>query len=413
MKNKLLYLGILPILCGFASCSSLGTFFSDDSGELESSFQFEDDLGGFDTKLPNQSNSVGNRAAPIEVPNYPVDGGYEDEGLNDEEPNQPSEEQGEIEYKDIDLSLNKETVELDFGGNRTHNAVSNSLTGQTASCFDASETITASYSLEGTGYKSHQVRVEWSIPVDDATYFSLSEDGASVTVTALLPSRLSTLTAQIIKVADGSVINEATCELRSVMVNTYWIGNQNRATNTLGGCDITDYATGYTARFYNTTYSKDEDIVFPSKLKVDGVTKMVTRIVGLAKADGSAGISGSYMPKCRNIYIPNTVTMLSSKALCYIEPTNAPIFQDGGCNYLFLDLGSLGTRAAVGTNYFTFVNKINLEDGSFPYTKYASGVAEEATAAPSFESLTAISTIKNLNSENIEGANKKVVLSKN
>ena len=289
-----------------------------------------------------------------------------------------------------------ESVELDCGSSRISNNNSDSLQGATSAAFPSSVEIDANFPSNLNG----KVKIEWSIPNDDSTYFSLNTTtGNTVKVTATNPSRLSTLTAKMIRNDNNTVLKQATCELRSVMINTYWYKDQSLTNNKLCSIDLGSYASGYSARFYATSYGTDRDVVFPSKLKakVDNqdVIKNVCRIVGLATTGGSGGLDTNSQISCRYLYIPNTVYMISGSAFAYVNPQNAPIFQSGGVGYTYLHTNAIGwvTDTAV---YTGFVDKIDLSNGSFPYEGYAI-VSGETSIGVSFINLTSVSNIKDKN----------------
>ena len=49
---------------------------------------------------------------------------------------------------------------------------------------------------------------------------------------------------------ESNVIKTLTCELRSVMVNVYWVNNFSMTK--LGGEDIGEYGDGYYSRLFST-----------------------------------------------------------------------------------------------------------------------------------------------------------------
>ncbi len=313
---------------------------------------------------------------------------------------------------DYIFTLSDETVELDCGSTRTSWKHDSSLKNGTSAVLPQNIEISANIPSSLSG----KVKVDWSIPTADSNYFSLnSSTGNQVTVSANNPSRLSTLTATLKKTSDNSVIKTATCELRSVLINTYWTGNQAKTDNKICGVDIGDYATGYTARFYNTSYTDNLDIVFPSKLKEGNSTQNVCRIVGLAKSDGSGGAGGEGVP-CRNVFIPNTVYMVSGSSFMYLKPTGKVIFQSGGVKYTYFDTFALH-RDAANDIYGLFLNKINLTDGTFPYKKYKAVSGEDDSVidnngALSLSDLTSLQTIRDINGKTDGSAKTKLFLSK-
>ena len=284
-----------------------------------------------------------------------------------------------------DFTLSEKTVELDCGSTRTSWKHNSSLQGGTSAAFPTNIDISANIPANLNG----KVKIEWSIPEADKDYFSLDTNtGTNVKVTATNPSRLSTLTAKMINTSNNSVLKETICELRSVMINTYWIGEQDRTDNKISGCDITGYASGYTARFFSSNYGENYDIVFPSKLTVkindQNVTRNVCRIVGLATSDGGNGIAGSSVATCRYLYVPNTVYMFSGSALCFTHP-NKTFFQSGGVNYTYFDSNSIVNETDGNSR---FVGSINFTDGTFPYVSYANVEGENLSNKPTFDTVT-------------------------
>ena len=303
---------------------------------------------------------------------------------NNNNNNNNNNDDGTFQLKKGDENI--ETVELDCGLGRTSYKHDSSIKTATYAAFPSNVEITASIPSS----LKDQVRVEWSIPSDDGDYFTLSgTTGESVTVTATNPSRLSKLTAKLIKTSDNSVVGEDSCELRSVMINTYWYGEQKKDDHKICGIDIGSASDGYSARFY-TSYGADKDIVFPSKLKSGDTIKNVVRIVGLAESGGLKAIGNTYTAVCRYFYVPNTVYITSGSSFCFVEPKNSPIFQAGGVGYTYFDDNSFAIRT--NTIFSDFVDKLSLENGTFPYNKYAEVSSESST--PDFKDLNNIEQIK-------------------
>ena len=134
------------------------------------------------------------------------------------------------------------------------------------------------------------------------------------------------------------------------------------------------------------------------------VTRNVCRIVGLSKPDGSGGPTTQSRISCRNVYIPNTVYMISSSAFVNVIPQNAPIFQGGGVKYTYLDGNCVGTIYK-GTNYVDFARALSLD--YFPYDKYAEVSSENISETPPLTPFTNISTVTDLDVNN-----KKLILQK-
>ena len=122
-------------------------------------------------------------------------------------PNQPAAENK--------LSIDKTTIELDYGGERGFKKVIDSLTGTLQPPFDNSEKITYTYTAHND-YSLDQLKVIWSIDSSDTEYFTVTSTDSSgkreATLTATNPSKLSTLTASLVeKSNESNVIKTLTC----------------------------------------------------------------------------------------------------------------------------------------------------------------------------------------------------------
>lgn len=113
------------------------------------------------------------------------------------------------------FSIDKTTIELDYGGERDFKKVIDSLTGTLQPPFDNSEKITYTYTAHND-YSLDQLKVIWSIDSSDTEYFTVTSTDSSgkreATLTATNPSKLSTLTASLVeKSNESNVIKTLTC----------------------------------------------------------------------------------------------------------------------------------------------------------------------------------------------------------
>ena len=113
------------------------------------------------------------------------------------------------------FSIDKTTIELDYGGERGFKKVIDSLTGTLQPPFDNSEKITYTYTAHND-YSLDQLKVIWSIDSSDTEYFTVTSTDSSgkreATLTATNPSKLSTLTASLVeKSNESNVIKTLTC----------------------------------------------------------------------------------------------------------------------------------------------------------------------------------------------------------
>ena len=432
MKRKKHLLLAFPFFLSLNSCSLLSNFFSaaespttttnagtesnseEDKGNSEQGNNTDsnkDNNNGSKGDTNSNDNSKTNNSEDDsdtnsqEENNSPKEDNNEDENQNNSnglEENNNEEEDKEEEPTippENKFSINKTELELDYGGSRSFTQASDSLKEGLTAAFNKSEQITCNYTAHDN-YPLNQLKVKWTIDSSDTNYFTVASDdtnpGVSVaTITATKPSRLSTVTASLVdKNNESNVVKTLKCELRSVMVNAYWIKDYSMANNKLGGEDISSYNSGYTARLFSSTYSDSEDIVIPSKLKVGSNVKPLRRLVGFATTNGSGSLSDSL--NCRNVFIPDSIIHLSSNALSHINTKdNAKmIFRVENCPILYARDNNFNGSGFVNK----FVNKkLNL---TFPYNRYATKVEEAASKAGTYTSFTVLTTdITNKNSD--------------
>ena len=297
---------------------------------------------------------------------------------------------------EFDFKIDKETIELDFGSSdRTNKERSNGITGSLSTSLSNQEYIYSNL----TGDLESEYTVDWSIPEEDKNFFALSSSsGSYVKVTAHgSASRYSTLTARLINKNSKTVVSEKTCELRSVMVNTYAVYNQTFTDGKIYGCSVSEYADGYDAIFYPSVYGGG-DVVVPSKLTLNGVTKKVVKF-SLAFATGNnilAPIEDQNKLLFRHLYVPNTVCVMRENTISFLDSNGSLIFQSGGTNYTLIEKQALCYKNSKNEVFDKAAKKINLTDGTFPYNFY-SLITSNSTTNPTFSSLTNISSLTDNN----------------
>lgn len=307
------------------------------------------------------------------------------------EETETTEEEVKEEPTELSLRLDKIFVELDSREAISYTKAGGGLDGDVTSVFNSSEKVSASWSLGSSSeLKESDVKVVWSIDDSDKDYFTISPDGSNCDVTAIKKSRLSNLTCSIVKNSDNSVLISKSCELRSVMTDVAWVDNQ-KVESIFSADDRIE--AGYTARMFINGASSNYsglDIVFPTKLKVGGVEKKLARVVGLAKTDGSGAIDGVSSYPIRNLYIPNTVFLFSSKALAKLAPSGKVIFATGGVNHIFFYGDCMYYQETVNnttTYYSSFNNAVKNKDSDtlkFDFNKYVVGDDKTLTEKMSY-----------------------------
>lgn len=207
----------------------------------------------------------------------------------------------------INVGLDKSSVELDCGVDRSIASSDSNIKGKLEPVFPQSAIISCDYTLSGHLSES-DIKVNWKIDRNKYNYwFSMEpiedEEGRnnSVKVTAKVQGHISYLDADIVLASDEStILKTITCRLKSVMTFIHKVSDYSRTT--LAGEDVSPVGSGYEVSFYNDSYGftlhgdnndmggipVNVDLIIPSKVKVDGVIKPVVCLDRFANTDGSS-----------------------------------------------------------------------------------------------------------------------------
>ena len=282
------------------------------------------------------------------------------------------------------FSLNKSTIELDCHDSNSSEIgkypAKTEITNLTYNTyFPKTTTITAS-----TNQNSSNYNVEWSISSDDSSYFSIetnNDNPFNVSVTALKPSRLGSLTAKLINKKTNQVEGTSICQLRSVMTCVYYVEKYD--VEKLNGISVSS-STNSGKAYFVYMYSKEGwgnnvDFVFPSMIKLTSSSTYntysyscpVSKIYMLGNTDGNGPIS-SVQRTFRNLFIPNSVVEIGEY---FFQLLNGKvIFEGGKDNIIYFQKPSHFNRM-LNNNYVE----------SFPFDEYTIGKSTSFTSVSSID----------------------------
>lgn len=275
MKKKFLFLGGLSILGSLASCSFLG---SSELGEWEDDFDtFLFDEIDTNTRTSNQNNGRGSNFNP-----------------NDFEPEVDLPESEEIseENNEVVISL-PDKIELNYKG-----------INDEKSAFPNSTIVDLSLSKA-----NYNVYIDFN---GDSEYFKFEElTSTIVKITALKESRVGVLSVNIVDKDSNDLSLEKEIKINSVMTDYKYVSDYNE--NKLGDQLLDGFELGYSALFDIPYNNDEEDIVFPSKIKYDGVIKDVSCLL---EDDEENYID------CRDLFLPDSIIDYNYKSIYLICPKN-------------------------------------------------------------------------------------------
>ena len=276
--------------------------------------------------------------------------------------------------------LDKSEIELDVGGERKYTKINwsgtPSISGELVPVFDDSSRITCEYSSVNN-YSLDDLTVLWTLEdKKDSRYFSVeniegTKPGISeVSIKAIRQSRVTKLKATLVNKNDTkTILRTAYCEVRSVTIDIYHLSEYSYCKDNIAGEVGSNFGPGYTVSLYRGFGSHDEaiseDVVFPTKVNIDGKIKPVRNIYG------SRG--GGYFGRARNFYIPNTVFVISNGAID-VSISSSIVFSAKPNSILLIHRGNFDCyyKGSFAYQYLNKTAKI-----VFPYNKYALSITDK------------------------------------